>query len=73
LTAVILASGITAYNFAAAQFKNQLVLKCQALAATVATVIAEDSDGSAAFLKNMDTPKNAGYMTAFVTSCSKRP
>lgn len=52
---VILTTGVVAYFFAATQLKNQLVLKCQALAATVAAVIAEDSDGYAAFLKNMDT------------------
>ncbi len=51
---VILTTGVVAYAFAATQLKNQLVLKCQALAATVAAVIAEDSDGYAAFLKNMD-------------------
>lgn len=51
---VILAGGVIAYSLAAAQLKNQLVLKCQALAATVATVIAEDSEGYAAFLQNMD-------------------
>ncbi|WP_027187573.1 sensor histidine kinase [Desulfovibrio cuneatus] len=52
---VILAGGIIAYSLAAGQLKNQLALKCQALAATVATVIAEDSEGYAAFLQNMDT------------------
>ena len=52
---VILATGAIAYTLAAAQLKNQLVLKCQALAATVAAVIAEDSDGYAMFLQNMDT------------------
>ncbi|WP_178139329.1 sensor histidine kinase [Desulfovibrio litoralis] len=51
---VILAAGVVAYSLAATQLKNQLVLKCQALAATVATVIEEDSDGYSTFLKNMD-------------------
>lgn len=51
---VILSTGVIAYFFAATQLKNQLVLKCQALAATVAAVIAEDSNGYAAFLKSMD-------------------
>ncbi len=52
---VILTVGAVAYSVAAAQLKKQLVLKCQALAATVATVIEEDSDGYAAFVQNMDT------------------
>ena len=51
---LILAAGVVAYSLAAVQLKNQLVLKCQALAATVAAVIAEDSDGYSAFLRNMD-------------------
>lgn len=51
---VILTTGVVAYLFAATQLKNQLGLKCQALAATVAAFIAEDSDGYAEFLQNMD-------------------
>jgi sensor histidine kinase regulating citrate/malate metabolism len=42
------------YNFAATVMKQQLVMKCQALAATVSAVIEEDSDGYTAFLKEMD-------------------
>ncbi len=41
---VILTTGVAAYFFAATQLKNQLGLKCQALAATVAAVIAEDME-----------------------------
>jgi hypothetical protein len=56
---VTLAAGIIAYNFAAVELKKQLVNKCHALAATIAAVIAEDSDGYAAFLKDMDV--NSAY------------
>ena len=52
---VTLAAGIVAYNLAAGELKKQLASKCHALAATVAALIAEDSDGYAAFLKDMDT------------------
>jgi sensor histidine kinase regulating citrate/malate metabolism len=54
---VTLAAGIIAYNFAAVELKKQLVTKCHTLAASAAAVIAEDSDGYAAFLEdmNMDT------------------
>ena len=51
---VVLATGIISYGFAARQLKEQLVNKCQALAATVAAIITEDSDEYAAFLENMD-------------------
>ena len=51
---VILAAGIISYNFAAVELKRQLVDKCHALAATIATVIAEDSDGYAEFLNDMN-------------------
>lgn len=51
---VILVAGVVSYSLAATQLRNQLLQKCQALAATVAAVIAEDSDGYVAFLKNMD-------------------
>jgi diguanylate cyclase (GGDEF)-like protein len=51
---VILASGIIAYKSAAAELKKQLVNKCHAMAATIAAVIAEDSDGYAEFLNDMN-------------------
>lgn len=54
-TVVVLTTSTIAYSLAATQLKEQLVLKCQALAATVAAVIAEDSDGYAQFLAKMDT------------------
>ncbi|MCL1910804.1 MAG: GGDEF domain-containing protein [Leptospirales bacterium] len=50
---VILVTGIIAYIFAAAELKRQLVNKCHALAATIAAVIAEDSNGYAEFLNDM--------------------
>jgi signal transduction histidine kinase len=52
--AVILIIGIIAYNYAAILLKRQLALKCQALAATISAVYAENSDGYAAFLNKMD-------------------
>lgn len=51
---VMLTTGIISYNLAATELKTQLTNKCQALAATVATIIAEDSDGYTAFLQDMD-------------------
>lgn len=54
LSVLILIMGFAAYSLAAVQFKKQLALKCQALAATVAAVIAEDSSEYTAFLQNMD-------------------
>jgi diguanylate cyclase (GGDEF)-like protein len=56
---VILTSGIIAYNFAAAELKKQLVNRCHALAATIAAVIEEDSDGYAEFLNDM--PADSAY------------
>ncbi|MDR0448740.1 MAG: GGDEF domain-containing protein [Treponema sp.] len=57
---VTLAVGIITYNFAAAELKKQLVNKCHALAATIAAVIAEDSDAYAEFLNDM-TADSAYY------------
>ena len=54
-TVVVVTTSTVAYILAATQLKEQLVLKCQALAATVAAVIAEDSEGYAQFLAKMDT------------------
>jgi sensor histidine kinase regulating citrate/malate metabolism len=53
-SAFLLATGIIGYKIAAQKLREQLVLKCQALAATVAAVIADNSDNYAAFLKDMD-------------------
>lgn len=54
LSAVLVITGIVSYQMAARQLKEQLAKRCHALAATVAEVIAEDSDGYAAFLEDMD-------------------
>jgi signal transduction histidine kinase len=51
---VSVSSGVIAYTFAASALKEQLVMKCQALAATVATILAEDSDGYEVFLETLD-------------------
>lgn len=53
-SAILLTTGVIAYNFAAWQIKDQLAQKCHALAATVAAIISEDSDGYADFLQTMD-------------------
>ena len=47
-------TGIISYSLAANILKNQLVLKCSALASTVASVIASDSDGYEEFLHTLD-------------------
>lgn len=54
LSAVILLTSVISYNLAAKELKTQLTNKCQALAATVAAIISENSDGYAAFLENLD-------------------
>lgn len=54
LSAVLITTGVVSYHIAARQLKEQLSRRCHALAATAAAVIAEDSDGYAAFLENMD-------------------
>jgi predicted SpoU family rRNA methylase len=54
LSAVLITTGAVSYYIAARQLKAQLAVRCHALAATVAAVITEDSDGYAAFLKDMD-------------------
>lgn len=55
LSVVLIITGIVSYNLAAQKIKEQLAQRCHALAATVAVIIAEDSEGYAAFLENMDT------------------
>jgi sensor histidine kinase regulating citrate/malate metabolism len=52
---ITFAIGFVAYKIAANELKTQLVRKCEALAATVAAVIEEDSDGYSEFLKTLDT------------------
>lgn len=54
LSAVLVTTGLVSYQIAAQQLKEQLSRRCHALAATVSAVIAEDSDGYAAFLEDMD-------------------
>ena len=49
-----LITGIISYNFAANILREQLVLKCKAIALTVASVIASDSDGYKDFLHTLD-------------------
>ncbi|QIB68792.1 GHKL domain-containing protein [Aminipila butyrica] len=53
-SAVLITTGTVSYQLAARELKVQLAQKCHALAATVAAVITENSDGYAAFLKDMD-------------------
>lgn len=57
-SAVLITTGVIGYNLAARESKEQLVQKCHALAATVAVIITEDSDGYAAFLEDMDMESN---------------
>lgn len=52
---VLLTASVLGYNLAASQSKKQLAQKCHALAATVAVIIAEDSDGYEGFLAELDT------------------
>ncbi len=54
LSAVLITTGVVSYQIAASQLKEQLSRRCHALAATVAAIIAEDSDGYASFLEDMD-------------------
>lgn len=54
LSAVLITTGTVSYHIAAHQLKEQLARRCHALAATVAEILSEDSDGYAAFLKDMD-------------------
>ena len=49
-----LITGIISYNFAANILREQLVLKCKAIALTVASVIASDSNGYENFLHTLD-------------------
>ncbi|MDR1663874.1 MAG: HAMP domain-containing histidine kinase [Clostridiales bacterium] len=52
---IVLASGMIVAIFSAGLMRRQLILKCMSAASTVAVLISEDSDGYAAFLKNMNT------------------
>lgn len=54
LSAVLITTGVVSYQLAALQLKEQLARRCHALAATVAEIIAENSEGYAAFLEDMD-------------------
>jgi len=52
---IILITGFISYNLAANVLREQLVLKCKAIALTVASVIASDSNGYEDFLNTFDT------------------
>ncbi len=54
LSTVLITAGVVSCQIAARQLKEQLSRRCHALAATVAEVIAEDSDGYTAFLEDMN-------------------
>lgn len=52
---VLITTSVVGFSLAAAQAKEQLARKCDALASTVAAIISDNSDDYAAFLEEMDT------------------